>query len=61
MNTESDTLNNKDWSVEDDEVIIQLHRTVGTRWKEYVKALPSVKTDNAVKNRWNSTLRRVAR
>ncbi len=52
--------NHKEWTIEEDMQIITLHQQVGTKWKEYTKVLTS-KSDNAVKNRWNSTLRRVQR
>ena len=48
------------WSAEEDRVIMESVARYGTRWSKIVKLMPG-RTDNAIKNRYNSAMRRQKR
>jgi len=59
-NSLRDNLKKGNWTAEEDEIIIREHEDLGNRWSEISKKLEG-RTANAVKNRWNGTLKKKRR
>jgi len=45
------------WSEEEDRILVEYQEKLGNRWCEIAKELPG-RSENSVKNRWNSAMRR---
>ena len=60
MNTLNPAINKSVWTSEEDNALEALHDQYGPKWTLIAKALGTNRTDNCVKNHWNSKHRRIS-
>lgn len=51
--------NNSAWTPEEDKQLLLLHERFGNQWVKISNCMPG-RTDNSIKNRWNSTLKKTS-
>ncbi|OHS96390.1 Myb-like DNA-binding domain containing protein [Tritrichomonas foetus] len=50
-------VNRDPWTEEEDNILIEMHEKIGNQWVKIAEYLPG-RSDNSIKNRWNSTLKK---
>jgi len=60
FNTLNPQIKKGEWTPEEDFIIFETYRAFGSQWTKIAKKLNNGRTENAIKNRFYSTLRRIA-
>jgi len=60
FNTLNPEINKGEWTAEEDFIIFETYRVFGSQWTKIAKKLGNGRTENSIKNRFYSTLRRIA-
>ncbi len=60
FNTLNPQIKKGEWNPEEDFIIFESYRTYGSQWTKIVKKLNNGRTENSIKNRFYSTLRRIS-
>lgn len=50
-------INRNPWTTEEDRLLLQLHQQYGNQWVKISALIPG-RSDNSIKNRWNSSLKK---
>ena len=50
-------INHGPWSEDEDKILMDNHKTLGSKWSKYRTLLPG-RTGKAIRNRWNILMRR---
>lgn len=57
INCLNPSIRKTEWTEDEDSIIISMQEKIGNKWSKIAEVLPG-RSDNQIKNRWNSTLKR---
>ena len=53
------SINHSPWTPEEDRLLMKYHEQFGNKWVQISQLIPN-RSDNAIKNRWNATLKKLS-